>query len=223
MRRARNRAQTALRFENLRSIRVGTIPELHRCMLHTSESNSTTFLPSSSSNSLFLSVLENTEAGVAVVNSMGQAVYLNSSLQTMMAASSSQMPAWSREPLIQMIEQIRACGQQVVEKWCHEDTTYRVRGRSLDEWGGHYTLEITVACSGKNVAIADSLAKSLSLSASDAALLELLWRGMSNEEIAETQQVRIGTVKSRLFRLYQKLGVRRRPAAVLRAAEVIAQ
>jgi ATP/maltotriose-dependent transcriptional regulator MalT len=45
---------------------------------------------------------------------------------------------------------------------------------------------------------------------------------MSNEEIANQLGVRIGTVKSRLFRLYQKLGVRRRPAAVLRAAEVIA-
>jgi ATP/maltotriose-dependent transcriptional regulator MalT len=57
---------------------------------------------------------------------------------------------------------------------------------------------------------------------SDAKLLALLWRGMSNDEIAQTLGVRVGTIKSRLFRLYQRLGVKRRPAAVLRAAEVLA-
>ena len=34
--------------------------------------------------------------------------------------------------------------------------------------------------------------------------------------------VRTGTIKSRLFRLYQRLGVKMRPAAVLRAAELLA-
>ena len=70
--------------------------------------------------------------------------------------------------------------------------------------------------------IAEQLSRSLRLSISDAKLLGLLWRGMSNDEIAQALNVRVGTVKSRLFRLYQKLGVKRRPAAVLRAAEVLA-
>lgn len=192
-------------------------------MLHTPETTASAHLPNSFNNDLFLSVLDNAETGVAVVNSQGQAVYLNNSLQKMLAVDTSSLPSWSQAPLYEMIERIRAGGQQVVEKWCHEGTTFRVRGRSLGEWGGHFALEITIACTSKETSVADALARSLTLSQTDAALLELLWRGMSNEEIATQQRVRIGTVKSRLFRLYQKLGVRRRPAAVLRAAEVIAQ
>ena len=83
-------------------------------------------------------------------------------------------------------------------------------------------LEITVAHAAGSRQITELLARSLQLSLSDSRLLSLLWRGMSNEEIAQTLNVRVGTVKSRLFRLYQKLGVKRRPAAVLRAAEVLA-
>lgn len=83
-------------------------------------------------------------------------------------------------------------------------------------------LEFTVAHAAGSRQTTELLARSLQLSLSDARLLSLLWRGMSNEEIAQTLNVRVGTVKSRLFRLYQKLGVKRRPAAVLRAAEVLA-
>ena len=50
----------------------------------------------------------------------------------------------------------------------------------------------------------------------------MLWQGLSNEEIAGQLSVRTGTIKSRLFRLYQRLGVKKRPAAVLRAQEVLA-
>ena len=69
--------------------------------------------------------------------------------------------------------------------------------------------------------ITEPLAMSLNLSMQDARLLAFLWRGMSNEEVASTLNVRVGTVKSRLFRLYQKLGVKKRATAVLRAAEVL--
>ena len=69
--------------------------------------------------------------------------------------------------------------------------------------------------------LAEPLSTALRLSMPDARLLAFLWRGMSNEDIARTLNVRLGTVKSRLFRLYQKLGVKKRSMAVLRAAEVL--
>jgi len=191
-------------------------------MLHTQNTTSPTHHPASYSSDQFLAVLDNTEAGMAVVNTLGQTVYLNSSLQSMMATNTPSLPEWCLSELLQMIERIRSSSEQVVEKWCHEGTTFRVRGRSLSAWSGHIALEVSVAYSNNSASVADVLSRGLALSRTDAALLELLWRGMSNEEIATQQRVRLGTVKSRLFRLYQKLGVRRRPAAVLRAAEVIA-
>lgn len=190
-------------------------------MLHLHETSSPARIPTIPNSELFLSVLDNTETGVAVVNGQAQTVYLNNSLQHILAVDTPVLPEWCAAPLLQMIERMRSSGEQIVEKWCNEGTTYRVRGRSLNEWSGHIALEITIASHDTDQPVADVLAHSLSLSRTDAALLELLWRGMSNEEIATLQRVRIGTVKSRLFRLYQKLGVRRRPAAVLRAAEVI--
>ena len=195
-------------------------------MLHTHEPIAPTSFSNSQTisvprNDLFLSVLESTETGVAVVDTHGQTVYLNSSARQILAIQSSLLPAWCHAPLLGMIERMRTSGEQVVEKWCYEGTTFRVRGRSLDQWSGHIALEISIAYADSTQSVADVLSRSLSLSRTDSSLLELLWRGMSNEEIATQLRVRIGTVKSRLFRLYQKLGVRRRPAAVLRAAEVI--
>ncbi len=191
-------------------------------MLQTQEATSPPNQASSYSTDQFLAVLDNTEAGMAVVNTLGQTVYLNNSLQTMMATNTASLPEWCLAKLLPMIERIRSSNEQVIEKWSHEGTTYRVRGRALNAWSGHLALEVSVAYSNAGGSVADVLSRGLALSRNDAALLELLWRGMSNEEIATQQRVRLGTVKSRLFRLYQKLGVRRRPAAVLRAAEVIA-
>jgi len=44
---------------------------------------------------------------------------------------------------------------------------------------------------------------------------------MSNEEIAKSIGIHLGTVKSRLHRLYHRLGVRSRASAVVRAAEIL--
>jgi ATP/maltotriose-dependent transcriptional regulator MalT len=169
-----------------------------------------------------MSVLENTEVGLAVVDTSGQTVYINSSARRLLECDARSIPDWAIENLKPMLERMQSTGEQVVERWSHADATYRVRSRALNEWSGHIVLEITVAHAAQGQQVGDLLSRSLKLSRSDARLLELLWRGMSNEEIANQLGVRIGTVKSRLFRLYQKLGVRRRPAAVLRAAEVIA-
>ncbi len=191
-------------------------------MLHTQNSNAHVVATGSYGTEQILALLENTETGMAVVNTLGQTVYTNRSLLGMMALESPLLPEWCQPHLAQMIERIRTTSEQAIERWCHESTTYRVRGRALHKWSGHISLEISIAYANSTSSVVDVLARGLSLSRTDAALLELLWRGMSNDEIAEQQRVRLGTVKSRLFRLYQKLGVRRRPAAVLRAAEVIA-
>jgi ATP/maltotriose-dependent transcriptional regulator MalT len=175
----------------------------------------------SPSSDLFMSILDHTEMGVLVVDSHARMIFINATACRLLGSAHREMPQWMVPPVLEMIERMRATGEQVVEKCQHDDVTYRIRARGLHEWSGHIVLEISIAHAAEGQQVAELLARSLKLSRSDAGLLELLWRGMSNEEIADKLGVRIGTVKSRLFRLYQKLGVRRRPAAVLRAAEVI--
>lgn len=46
-------------------------------------------------------------------------------------------------------------------------------------------------------------------------LLELLWQGQQNDEIAEVLRINLGTVKSKLFRTYKKLEVRTRSQAAI--------
>lgn len=170
---------------------------------------------------LFQSILENTEAGVCVIDATGRALYMNSSARRLLDCRSDGLPEWVPAHLEPMLEQIRSTGAQSVEKWVHGELVLRVRLRPMDRISSMAVMEVTVAHAGAGRQIAELLSRSLHLTLTDAKLLGLLWRGMSNEEIAQTLGVRVGTVKSRLFRLYQKLGVKRRSAAVLRAAEVL--
>ena len=166
------------------------------------------------------SILEETEIGLAVVNAEAEALYMNSSGRSIFQSDAGYLPAWTDEHVRSIIEKVRATGNQVVERWSNSDLTLRVRARPHSPDTSLVVLEVSVVHAGTRQ-VAENLARSLRLSISDARLLGLLWRGMSNEEIAQTLNVRVGTVKSRLFRLYQRLGVKRRPAAVLRAAEVL--
>jgi DNA-binding CsgD family transcriptional regulator len=172
-------------------------------------------------NDLLFSVLENTEAGVTVVDASGRAVYMNSSARNLLKTPAGILPDWIAVQLPKVIAMLQR-SEQVVERWAHDDVVLRIRARLLDRFTGLAVLELTVAHSGGGRHVAEQLSRGLQLTISDAKLLALLWRGMSNDEIAQLLNVRVGTVKSRLFRLYQKLGVKRRPAAVLRAAEVLA-
>lgn len=170
---------------------------------------------------LFASLLENTEVGVVVVDGPDRAVYMNASARTLLQAPTGELPEWVAPHIEPMLEGLTRA-EQTVERWVREEMVLRVRARSLDRYSGMTVLEITVAQVAGGRHVADQLARSLQIPISDAKLLALLWRGMSNDEIAQTLGVRVGTIKSRLFRLYQRLGVKRRPAAVLRAAEVLA-
>lgn len=170
---------------------------------------------------ILFSVLENAEVGVVVVDPSGRAIYTNSSARQLLQCQTGILPEVIQGHLQKILDQLRQA-TQAVERWAFDEMVLRVRARPLDRFSGMTVLEISVAKAGGTRQIAEQLSRSLRLSISDAKLLGLLWRGLSNDEIAQALNVRVGTVKSRLFRLYQKLGVKRRPAAVLRAAEVLA-
>jgi len=170
---------------------------------------------------LLFSVLEHSESSVLVVDANDRAVYMNASARSVLESPLGLVPTWFAEALPAMRAQLDRSGQ-VVDRISHEGLTLRVRLRGLPR-PGVVLVELHVAhASHAGREVAEQLSRSLALTITDARLLAMLWQGLSNEEIAGQLSVRTGTIKSRLFRLYQRLGVKKRPAAVLRAAEVLA-
>jgi DNA-binding CsgD family transcriptional regulator len=163
-------------------------------------------------------VLESAEVGVVVIDSAMRPLYINASARQLLDSPDGQVPDWLASALPPLQAQL-ARSAQAVDRVSNGDLTLRVRLRALEP--GVAMVELQVAQGGGARHVTEHLARGLGLTGPDAALLALLWRGLSNEEIAQALQVRTGTIKSRLFRLYQKLGVKKRPAAVLRAAEVL--
>jgi len=168
---------------------------------------------------LLLSILDSAEVGVVVLDGGGQSILMNASARQLLESPSGDMPAWLTQVVAPLLAQL-ARSAQVVDRVSQGDVTLRVRIRALAQHG-HSLLELSVAQAAGFGQIAEQLSRSLGLTIGDARLLALLWRGLSNDEIASDLSVRTGTIKSRLFRLYQRLGVKKRPAAVLRAAEVL--
>jgi len=170
---------------------------------------------------LLFSVLENSETGVLVIDATDRAVYMNASARSMLESPLGLVPPWLAETLPRLRLGLARAGQ-VVDRLGHRGLTLRVRARGLPR-PGVFLIELHVAhASHAGREVTEQLSRSLGLTITDARLLAMLWQGLSNEEIAQQLSVRTGTIKSRLFRLYQRLGVKKRPAAVLRAAEVLA-
>jgi DNA-binding CsgD family transcriptional regulator len=170
---------------------------------------------------LLFSVLENSETGVLVIDATDRAVYMNASARSLLESPLGLVPPWLAEALPRLRAGLERAGQ-MVDRIGHEGLTLRVRARSLPR-PGIFLVELHVAhATHAGREVSEQLSRSLGLTITDARLLAMLWQGLSNEEIAQQLSVRTGTIKSRLFRLYQRLGVKKRPAAVLRAAEVLA-
>jgi ATP/maltotriose-dependent transcriptional regulator MalT len=185
--------------------------------------NSAPISSNNHSNLPLTTLLEDAEIGLAVVEGDRHAVYLNGSARKLLGCESQSgaLPDWVQNALAPLVERLWQSGSHAVERWIRADLALRVHARPLDRVRNLAALEITVAHATPTGTVAECLASSLALSMPDARLLAFIWRGLSNEDIAQTLNVRLGTVKSRLFRLYQRLGVNKRSAAVLRAAEVL--
>ncbi|MBL8624663.1 MAG: hypothetical protein JNK64_25365 [Myxococcales bacterium] len=169
---------------------------------------------------LLMSVLEHAELALVVADATGRAMYMNASARAFLDSPLAVMPGWLADALAPLRPQVERHGQ-AVERVVHGELTLRVRARALPR-PGTLLLELAVAQGSGARQVAEQLARGLGLPITDARLLSLLWQGLSNDEIAANLGVRTGTIKSRLFRLYQRLGVKKRPAAVLRAQEVLA-
>lgn len=168
---------------------------------------------------VLLAALEGSETGIAIIEGENHLLYVNEKGRRLLGYEPGHgTPDWVRESLAPLLARVWETGGHAVERWVHRDLALRVHGRPLDRARALVALEITISHEGQ---LSQPLSQFLGLSVPEARLLGFVWRGMSNEEIAKTLGVRLGTVKSRLFRLYQKLGVKNRASAVLRAAEVL--
>ena len=176
--------------------------------------------PPGASLELLQSVLDSAEHGVVVADGSGRALYMNASARATLTSPGGAMPVWLAAAVPGLRHQL-ARQPVATERVVRDELTLRVRARGLAR-PGVIVMELTVAQGSAGREVAERLGRGLSLTPTDARLLALLWRGLSNEEIAQALVVRTGTIKSRLFRLYQRLGVKKRPAAVLRAQEVLA-
>ena len=177
-------------------------------------------LTSSLELDLLMSVLESAELGVLVADDTSRAMYMNASARSMLDSPLGVMPGWLADLLPALRGRVDRHGQ-AVDRLVHGELTLHIRARGLAR-PGTILIEMAIAQGSGTRQIAEQLSRGLGLPITDARLLSLLWQGLSNDEIADNLGVRTGTIKSRLFRLYQKLGVRKRPAAVLRAQEVLA-
>ncbi len=171
-------------------------------------------------NDFFRSVLDATEHGIVVLDQSGSTRYMNATAKRLLAADDD-IP---RDALIlarPMMAQVRSTGLQSIERWNYNDLILRTRLRPLAADPSLVVLELSVAHVGNAADLSHSIAQRLGLRITDARLLTMLWRGLSNSEISTNLQIPVGTVKSRLNRLYQVLGVKTRSSAVLCAAEVL--
>ncbi len=176
--------------------------------------------PPAATLDLLLAVLDSAELGMVVADASGRAIYMNASARSTLGSPHGGMPAWLAAA-VPGLRHLLARQGQAIERVVHDDLALRVRARPLTR-PGTILLELGVTQGSVGGQVAEHLARGLGLVITDARLLAHLWRGLSNEEIAQALGVRTGTIKSRLFRLYQRLGVKKRPAAVLRAQEALA-
>ena len=73
---------------------------------------------------------------------------------------------------------------------------------------------------GQTLSYDEHISESLGLSKRESEVLELLTKGLSNQEIADQLFISLPTVKTHLSNIYDKLGVSRRTQAVQKALEL---
>jgi len=169
---------------------------------------------------LFESVLEAAEIGILVLDAGARVRYMNPAARRILGSDHG-LPQPLVRKLEPMLERVESASGQAIERWNYGDVVFRARLSLLDGALGTMALELTVTNVGTTRDFSAALSRTLKLRFTDARLLTMLWRGMRNDEIADVLQIPVGTVKSRLYRLYQILGVRNRAGAVLSAANVL--
>ena len=167
------------------------------------------------------SLLDHADTGILVLEGTTTVVYANRIACRFLRLSGELLAEDIALALTPLVEQAWAMGVPSVATWESCDLALRISARSLYVDGPLTVFEIMIAGAADRDDPEKTLASAFQLLPSEAHLLKLLWRGLSNAQMGRALEVPPGTVKSRLFRLYQKLGVVSRAMAVLRAVDVV--
>lgn len=91
---------------------------------------------------------------------------------------------------------------------------------ALGVWVGMRLTRVKVIVAGPDFTLDEAKLKKLGISKREYEVLELISRGLSNQEIAEKLFVSLSTVKSHSANLFMKLDASRRTQAVQKAREL---
>lgn len=166
------------------------------------------------------SVLDAADLGVAVIDADCGLHYANPVARRLLAIEKI-IPEGVKYQLRPMLVELAGSDRATLERWILGPLALRARLRRVDGTGEIYVLELSVAHVAGAGDVIEALARWLGLTRDESVLLTMLWRGYGNEEMARHLNVAVGTVKSRLYRLYQTLGVSNRIGAALVAADVL--
>ncbi len=166
------------------------------------------------------SVLDAADLGIAIIDRRCALHYANPVARRLLAIDDV-IPDGVKRQLRPLLSELGAADGATLERWILGPLALRARLKRVNDAGEIFVLELSVARVAGAGDVIEALSRWLGLSRDDSVLLTMLWRGYGNVEMARRLNVAIGTVKSRLYRLYQTLGVSDRIGAALVAADVL--
>jgi len=169
---------------------------------------------------LLASVLNAADLGIAIIDGQCVLHYANPVARRLLAIEEG-IPEGVQYQLRPMLAELCESDCTALERWLLGPLALRARLRRIGADEDVFVLELSVTRIAGAGDVIEALARWLGLTRDESVLLTMLWRGYSNDEMARRLDVAIGTVKSRLYRLYQVLGVSNRIGAALVAADVL--
>ena len=159
-------------------------------------------------------ILEKASSAFVLIDANGDAAWMNQSAKSMLQHG-DKLPPWIAPFLDPMRQDARQSGMHSTRHWSHQDMMIKASCWPVDQAEGITCLELTAQKSRSSDSnTAENLMRAFALTTDEANILGGFWKGLSNQELCTALNVPIGTIKSRAYRLYKKLGVKRRSCAV---------
>jgi DNA-binding NarL/FixJ family response regulator len=170
---------------------------------------------------LLSSVLDGLPCAVFVLDGAGSVIYANRAAR---AAVDTLLrnPGEACREAVAIASAVREAGREqrtLIVESAHGPTVWRGRIWQLEGEQVAFQLHAEVRRKG-DIAL---LVRSFALEPQEARLASRVAEGMSNQEIAQLWGIPLGTVKTRLWNLYRKVGVRSRAELAVRVTGCLSE